>query len=358
MAARKFRKQGFNGWGITHKKAYGSRRSIYKRKPRGAWRRAHRRGQKPAYRRRLNFSQGSRTPGNRDIILRSSNNIIASFERQTTVNDYTPKQLTFGKHGVDNIPWIPDDADVPELVKARFNDATAKRLVWIRVYLKDTYVQTQIDFPNDASDNYVGDQAIYTHYNQYNFKKPGTIDNEYLRTQGLRSKFTRGFLGFKEVMKIMPACRGNTDLDMASLRVSSWADVNQALNFYNKSGAEAVYPEPTENRMDNSFHLLATCPNSAGDTKTRTDIKTQVVVATKWKLYGQRQVTRSAAEASWLKGPLPQLPADFLETVNAKIAKLPAHLIDAIRTYHEASMVHANEQQSNAIPGSEMDASH
>lgn len=185
MAFRKYRKPGFSGWGLRSTYRYTPRRGGYKRKPARATRRAYRRPQRPVYRRRLNKNAGNRQPGHTDVILRATSDIATTFTRTGAVTGYTPEQFTFGADlPSTNVPWLPDDNDIPPLVLARFNEAAAQRLVWIRVYLKDTYLQSQIDFPEDVRDAYVGENSIYTHYNQYNPTAITAMDNQFFANTG------------------------------------------------------------------------------------------------------------------------------------------------------------------------------
>lgn len=86
----------------------------------------------------------------------------------------------------------------------------------------------------------------------------------------------------------------NSALSLTNLRSFPWDNVCATLDFYNKTGGESGQ---NENRIDNSFFLMPTCPNSSTDTSTRTDLKSQVVIVTKWKLYGQKQVAPTTQPA-------------------------------------------------------------
>jgi len=245
----------------NHRKGYGKRTKYYRRK-------------KPINRFLLRRNQGRKTYGNRTIILRSNTHHTGAFTNDENL-DFIPKGYDLNAPG----KWFPQTDEIDELQKAKFNNSGAKRLVSIHVYMKNI-VYTEFTQAEGSIVTAPDDNNFFTYYDMYN-QDVIPVDNHWMISNGKRATLTRGRKKFHTVFKLLLNARSNVTSNAGTLATSQLSTILGEMNVYNKTSdgnspiSTTFYYVP-----QSALGILGTSFNPQGY------IRYELVVATKWRLYG------------------------------------------------------------------------
>lgn len=229
--------------------------------------------------------RGRRVPPNRDLILRTTGRHFETFTASSGSEvDFNSAKFEMDSPGL----WFPHGNEITPMTSCRFENCNAKKLKSVHLYMKNISVTSWYD--NDQQKQIVGqpnDTYIYTYADQ-RARDIANVDTQgtWIRNQGLAKKLIRNQADFHTIVKGNVYSRNTTDSNIMQLNQVSWKDFSRQQEFFNKTASE----KSVEPKFNLDFLLNVDTPFSAPDNGTKffCKIEWDLVVATKWRLYGTK----------------------------------------------------------------------
>lgn len=185
--------------------------------------------------------------------------------------------------------WFPSEDEVTQMDICRFDNCNAKKLKSIHLYMKNISVSSWYD--KDQDKQFVtqpNDTYIYTYADQRSNDMEMTDKlGKYIRTQGMCKKLVRNQADYHSILKANVYARNTNDFPFEKMKAAVWKDFTRDQEFFNKTG---VFKDGDKGKtMLNLDHLInVDTPFQAPDNGTTFNVKIEydMVVATKWRLYG------------------------------------------------------------------------
>lgn len=235
---------------------------------------------------RRNRRRGRRVPPNRDITLRANMRHLTTFEAQPGLEvDWSSKKVEMDSPG----DWIPRPEELTALTRCRFDHCNTKKLKSVHVYMKNISVTTWYD--QDQTVQLVsqpGDTYIYTYAEQRRNNVSHSMQADFIRNQGLTKKLIRNQADFHRILKANCFARNATTETLDELQTKTWKAFTQEQDFYNKTGTTDT--TGNQARLNLDWLINVDTPYVPPDTNTvfKCKVEYDLVVATKWRLYGTK----------------------------------------------------------------------
>lgn len=238
---------------------------------------------------RKNRRRGRRVPPNRDLILRTSTRYTTTFTAEPGNEvDFNSKKIEMDDPG----DWFPGADEVTPMDRCRFDNCNAKKLKSVHLYMKNISVSTWYD--TDQTKQFVSmpnDTYVYTYADQRNPAIGDTdVQGKYIRTQGLAKKLVRNQADYHSILKANCYSRNTTDTTFLNMSTIKWKSFTRDQEFFNKTASTH-----TDQGHLNIDHLInVDTPYTAPDNGTKFHCKLEydMVVATRWRLYGTKDTLK------------------------------------------------------------------
>lgn len=177
---------------------------------------------------------------------------------------------------------LPEDLRVHPRVLADFDHASAKKLMSVHVYIKAlTYDETVTDVTLNETSR-PQDTTFFTYANRYSGGLASDcIEYNVINKDGIKGRITRGTCPYHSVYKINSFnCRGAHAGSLKQIRqlpLDAFWDALEPISYANASEG-----------FNGDFLLVPTIMSSALAPKVTGNIKFDVHVTTKWRLYGAK----------------------------------------------------------------------
>lgn len=179
--------------------------------------------------------------------------------------------------------WFPSSDELDDLTVCRFNNCDSKRLVSIHAYWRNvTCTARIIDDGGTVPREINADMVFRTWHDQYRVNSLASLSALQMRNFGTMSRTRRGMKKYHRIYKHQCHARACTTDSVADLSTSEWKNKTIEFDFFNKTGQTTA----TQTRMNADHWISVDNPEADATVDTKLNFTADLVIATKWRLYG------------------------------------------------------------------------